>query len=226
MPQPLGCSNNGPNVGIMGTPVIDVKARLLFVVAYVNLTPSGSTPTPGYQLHRLNLLTLQDTVPPVTITASHTLGDGSLYTFNAAYQRQRPGLLELNLPTGKVVYAGFGSFCDFDAQYSRGWVLGWHAPALNPLPANQLNDTQTTDPNVNPPFFLTSVWMSGFGIASDGTSLYFATGNSDCNWTVSGNRAPQNDMDWHDSYPGERGSALERPCSGRRFHAVRVTKYI
>src|SRR5271165_496586 len=184
MPQPLGCSNNGPNVGITGTPVIDVKARLLFVVAYVNLTPSGSTPTPGYQLHRLNLLTLQDTVPPITITASHTLGDGSLYTFNAAYQRQRPGLLELDLPTGKVVYAGFGSFCDYDAQYSRGWVLGWHAPALKALPANQLNDTQTTDPNIDPPFFLTSVWMSGFGIASDGTSLYFATGNSDCNYTA------------------------------------------
>ncbi len=68
----------------------------MFVVAYVNLTPSSSTPTPGYQLHRLNLLTLQDTVPPVTITASHTLVDGTSYPFNAAYQRQRPGLLELN----------------------------------------------------------------------------------------------------------------------------------
>ena len=198
MPQPLGCINNGPNVGITGTPVIDVKARLLFVVAYVNLTPSGPTPTPGYQLHRLNLLTLQDTVPPVTITASQTLGDGSLYTFNAAYQRQRPGLLELDLPTGKVVYAGFGSFCDYEPQYSRGWVLGWHAPALKPLSANQLNDTQTTEDVVangypdppNPPMFLSSVWMSGFGIASDGTSLYFVTGNSDCNWTVSGNPCP------------------------------------
>jgi hypothetical protein len=180
MPQPLGCTNNGPNVGITGTPVIDVKARLLFVLAYVNLTPASSTPTPGYQFHRLNLLTLEDTVPPVTITASHTLEDGSIYTFNAAYQRQRPALLELN----GVVYAGFGSFCDYDAQYSRGWVLGWSAASLAPLPANQLNDTQTTDPNVDPPFFLASVWMSGFGIASDGTSLYFVTGNSDCNGTV------------------------------------------
>jgi hypothetical protein len=38
--------------------------------------------------------------------------------------------------------------------------------------------------------FLTSVWMSGFGIASDGTSLYFSTGNSDCNWTVQGKPCP------------------------------------
>ena len=113
---------------------------------------------------------------PVTITAYHTLVDGTSFSFSAQYQRQRPGLLEFN----GVVYAGFGSFCDFDAQYSRGWVLGWYASSLAALPANQLNDSQTTDPNVDPPFFLTSVWMSGFGIASDGTDLYFATGNSDC----------------------------------------------
>jgi hypothetical protein len=182
VPEQLGCGNNGPNLGILGTPIIDVNTNLLFVVAYANLTLSG----PTYQLHRLNLLTLQDTLPPVTITASHTLVDGSTYTFNAAYQRQRPGLLELN----GVVYAAFGSFCDFDSQYSRGWVLGWDASSLAPLRANQLNDTQTTDPNGSVPMFLTSVWMSGFGIASDGTDLYFSTGNSDCNWTVSGNPCP------------------------------------
>jgi PQQ enzyme repeat len=191
VPERLGCTNNGPNLGINGTPVIDVNANRLFVVAYVNLTPSGSNPTPGYQLHALNLSTLHDALSPVTITASHTLVDGTSYAFNAPYQRQRPGLLELN----GVVYAGFGSFCDYDSQYSRGWVLGWYANSLAPLPGNQLNDTQTTDPNGSTPMFLTSVWMSGFGIASDGTpstpgSLYLSTGNSDCNWTVSGNPCP------------------------------------
>jgi hypothetical protein len=192
----LGCRNNGPHLGITGTPVVDLNRNLLFVIAYVNLTPSSSTPTPSYQLHALNLLTLQDTpnVSPVTIAASHTLTDGSTYAFNAAYQRQRPGLLELN----GVVYAGFGSFCDYDSQYSRGWVLGWNASSLQPFPANQLNDTQTTDPNVSPPMFLTSVWMSGFGIASDGTDLYFATGNSDCNWTVSGDPCPSSTT-WTDN---------------------------
>jgi hypothetical protein len=196
VPVRLGCRNNGPHLGITGTPVVDLNRNLLFVIAYVNLTPSSSTPTPSYQLHALNLLTLQDTpnVSPVTIAASHTLTDGSTYAFNAAYQRQRPGLLELN----GVVYAGFGSFCDYDSQYSRGWVFGWNASSLQPFPANQLNDTQTTDPNVSPPMFLTSVWMSGFGIASDGTDLYFATGNSDCNWTVSGDPCPSSTT-WTDN---------------------------
>ena len=191
VPSPLGCVNNGPNVGITGTPVIDVKANRLFVIAYVNLTPSSSSPTPGYQLHALNLSTLKDALPPVTITAFHTLVDGSSYTFSAAYQRQRPGLLELN----GTVYAGFGSFCDYAGQFSRGWVLGWEASNLRPLRANRLNDTQPSDPNGGPPdgswqMFLSSVWMSGYGIASDGTYLYFSTGNSDCNWMLPGPPCP------------------------------------
>ena len=60
------------------------------VMAYINgLTPS-------YQLHALNLTTLADEVPPVTVAASQKLTDGSTFTFDATYQRQRPGLLHLN----------------------------------------------------------------------------------------------------------------------------------
>jgi hypothetical protein len=108
---------------------------------------------------------------PVTVSASHKLTDGSTFTFNAKYQRQRPALLELN---GNI-YAGFGSFCDFQANNSRSWLLGWHATTLIPLPTNQLNDTQATSPTS---FFLSSIWMSGYGISGTGTELYFATGNS------------------------------------------------
>ena len=168
-----GCNNNGPNIGITSTPVIDLTSQTLYVIAYVNL--SG---VPVYRLHALSLSTLADKAgSPVTVSASHTLTDGSTLTFNARYQRQRPALLELN---GNV-YAGFGSFCDFNFDQSRGWLLGWNASTLAPLAANQLNDTQAVEIGINPPFFfLSSIWMSGFGIASDGTDLYFATGNSDC----------------------------------------------
>lgn len=187
VPWPLGCTNNGPNVGINGTPVIDLTRGTLYVIAYVNLSGDPENPNPAYQLHALNLSTLADKArSPVTIAASHALTDGSTYSFNATYQRQRPGLLEL---AGKV-YAGFGSFCTYAADRSRGWLLGWNAMTLAPLWTNQLNDTQATDPGVNPPFFLSSIWMSGFGIAGQGTDLYFATGNSDCNYFVSPEQCP------------------------------------
>jgi hypothetical protein len=173
VPTPLSCNNNGPNVGITSTPVIDLSTNTLYAMAYVN----GSSPM--YQLHALNLDTLADlTGSPVTVAASHTLTNGSTFTFNAQYERQRTALLEMN---GNI-YAGFGGFCDFAANVSRGWVLGWNASTLAPLPANQLNDTQATSPTS---FFLSSVWMSGYGLAGDGTKLYFATGNSDCNYFVS-----------------------------------------
>jgi hypothetical protein len=165
---PLSCGNNGVNVGINGTPVIDLDLGEMFVISYVNgLSPS-------YQLHALNLTTLADQVPPVTVAATQALTDGSTFAFDATYQRQRPALLESN----GVIYAGFGSYCDYDANVSRGWVLGWRASNLAPLAHAELNDTQATSQS---DFFLSSVWMSGSGPASAGGTIFFSTGNSDCN---------------------------------------------
>jgi hypothetical protein len=84
----LHCNFNGPNVGINGTPVIDLNSQTLYVIAYVN----GSPPT--YQLHALNLTTLMDRWnSPLTVGASHKLTNGSAYSFDATYERQRPGLV-------------------------------------------------------------------------------------------------------------------------------------
>jgi hypothetical protein len=177
VPRPLNCGNNGPNVGINGTPVIDWASQTLFVIAYVNV--NGATPT--YFLHALNLVTLVDRVSPLKVAASHTLTNGSAFTFNATNQRQRAGLLFAN---GKV-YAAFTSFCDFHAspsnptgQPSRGWLLGWtwNGTTLTALP-NQLDDRQSSSATN---YFLDTIWMSGAGPASDESgNLIFSTGNSD-----------------------------------------------
>jgi hypothetical protein len=86
-----------------------------------------------------------------------------------------------------IIYAGFGSFCDFSASQSRGWVLGWKAATLAPLVHAELNDSQATSPTS---FFLSSVWMSGFGVAGADGHLFFSTGNSDCNFYVSPEACP------------------------------------
>jgi hypothetical protein len=173
----------GDSWGIRGTPVIDPVSQTLFVIALVNLTPTSSTVTPAYQLHALSLTTLTEKAgSPVTITASHTLTDGSTYSFAALYTRHRPGLL---LQNGNV-YAGFGSNADYNSDLSRGWLLGWNETTLAPL-VNHLTDTETAsaDAPISPPDFLTAIWMSGYGVAGDGTAttagdVYFSTGNSDC----------------------------------------------
>ena len=166
VPLPLGCANSGPNGGILSTPVIDLAANALYVVAYT--LQSGN---PTYQLFALYLNDLTDKIAPVTVAASHTLSDGTtIFNFSAQYAHQRPGLL---LSSGNI-YAGFGSFCDFNHSLSRGWLLGWQASTLAPLAANTLNDTFATGG-----FYLSSIWMSGYGIAAaPNGEVYFSTGNS------------------------------------------------
>jgi hypothetical protein len=170
---PLGCNNNGPNVGINSTPVIDLTSNLLYVMVYMQ-----SSTGPAYQLHALSLGSLTDTVTPVTVAASHTLNNGSTFDFNATYQRQRPGLVL----TGGYVYAGFGSFCDFAANLSRGWLLGWSTGTLTPLANNEMIDIQASDPDS---FFLSSIWMSGYAPSVDDSgNILFVTGNSDYSGTT------------------------------------------
>jgi len=170
---PLGCNNNGPNVGITSTPVIDTSNNTLYLIAYTQ-----DSTGPAYRLHALDLGSLADTMTPQLVSATHMLSDGTTFDFNATYQRQRPALLEAN---GNI-YAGFGSFCDFDANVSRGWLLGWNASTLAPLSTNQVFNTLANSPDS---FFLSSIWMSGYGPAADDEgNILFVTGNSDYSGTT------------------------------------------
>jgi len=165
---PGQCGNNSASVGINGTPVIDSAAGILYVIAY-----TYTNKRPIYYLHALKIDTLTDSVPAVVISASAKLANNTTYKFNPAANRQRAGLL---LANGNV-YAGFASFCDINANLSRGWVLGWQAGSLTPLAANELTDKSALDQDR---FYLSSVWMSGSGIAASASGdLYFVTGNSD-----------------------------------------------
>ena len=174
---PGQCNNNGSNVGINSTPVINVSAKLLYVIAYTYNSASSSE---EFTLHALNLTTLADNVTPVVVSATHTLSDGKTeYNFTAGSSRQRPALLEVN---GNI-YAGFGSFCDINANISRGWMLAWNATTLAPITQKQLNN-QVLSVNSPNDFFLTSIWMSGYGPSSGGSNVYFVTGNSDPSGTT------------------------------------------
>jgi len=167
------CIKQSRNIGITSTPVIDPVAKLMYAIVYTQ-TSGG----PAYYIHAVNLGSLTDEVAPVPITATHTLSDGTTDTFNATVQRQRPGLV---LANGNV-YAGFGSFCDEVPSESRGWVLGWQTGTLTPLAGNQITDSEATSPNT---YFLSSVWMAGYGLAADdGGNILFATGNSDPSGTT------------------------------------------
>jgi hypothetical protein len=163
---PSPCSHGA---GIYSTPTIDLSSRTLFVLSGT-ISASGA---PEFKLHALKLETLADQAgSPVIVKATRTLEDGSQYDFNAAYQLQRPALLDSD---GRI-YAGFGSFNDC-GHNSRGWVLGWEKSSLHPLAAKELPNRKP-QAGVNR-LFLASIWMSGYGLAADeNDNVYFTTGNT------------------------------------------------
>jgi outer membrane protein assembly factor BamB len=133
---PGQCNNNSGNVGINSTPVIDPASSTMYVMVY-----SYENGAPIYRLHALDLTTLSDKVPAAVVSASAKLSRGGVYNFNPSVSRQRSGLLLA--PNGNI-YAGFASFCDINANLSRGWLLGWQPGSgkLTPLAANHLDDQQ------------------------------------------------------------------------------------
>ncbi|MBV9571926.1 MAG: hypothetical protein JO056_11865 [Alphaproteobacteria bacterium] len=165
---PNQCTNNGPNLGITSTPAFVPFTGRMYLITY---TYPNFKPT--YQIHKVDMVSLDDDIKPVTITGSAKLSDGSTYRFDPTVSRQRPALLA----SGDTVYAGFGSFCDAASDRSRGWMLGFSVDDLKPSTGNELLNSRARSPNN---FFLTAVWMSGAGPAAslDG-HVYFVTGNSD-----------------------------------------------
>src|ERR1017187_2886732 len=191
--KPLGCHIYNPDVGINSTPVIDLSSNTLYAVIYTQQSTA-----PAYFVHALDLGSLTDKVTPQLVTGSHTLTDGTTDSFNATYHRQRPALLLVN---GNV-YAAFGSFCDKAPNLSRGWLLGWQTGTLAPLGGNQLTDTQATSPE---DYFLSAIWMSGYGPAADdsGNILF-----------VQQLRSFRNHLRWCNQHSGERGEGVVRSDHG------------
>ena len=154
-PVPLsvfGCGNIDP-LGITGTPVIDEASGTLFLDAMVADT--------GGPRHRIFALSLKDGAPlpgwPVDVAdVLRTKGE----SFDSRVQNQRGALTILN-GTLYVPYGGFYGDC---GDY-HGWVVG--VPLADP---QRVAAWRTRGRGGG-------IWAPG-GIASDGVSLYVATGNT------------------------------------------------
>jgi hypothetical protein len=163
--------------GTKSTPVIDPVSGTLYVMTHTaNGVPNGPQ---IHTLHALNVGTLTESVAPFIISYNtfHTLTDSTIYQLDDPVMCQKSALLLV----GGNIYAGFGGQEYFSGSpptitaIGRGWLLGWTASTLAPL-APLLTDQEATSTNN---YFLSSIWMAGSGTASDGTNLYFSTGNSD-----------------------------------------------
>jgi uncharacterized protein YjdB len=163
-----------PDVGIVGTPVIDPLTNILYVVTKTKtIGTNGRPPGDCHQyLHALNLADGSETSSgPVEITPSLTVpgtGDGSNGTsvpFDPFHELQRPGLVLVN----GTVYVSWGSVGDQKPWH--GWMMGFDKSNLANIPLLY---------NAAPNGEGAGIWMSGGAPAVDsGNNLYVITGNGD-----------------------------------------------
>jgi len=176
----VGCSDLTPNIGITSTPVYDPATGYIYLVAKVNDgVANGSVDAlhPHYYMHAVNPATGAEKPGfPVTI-GGHPSNDPAA-TLDPAYQGQRPGLLLL----GGVVYAGFGSVCDYGTF--RGFIAGVSTSGVQ----TTLWSDETGSANNG-----AGIWAAGGGLTSDGPGqIIVTTGNGVSPAVGSGKSPPGN----------------------------------
>jgi hypothetical protein len=153
VPGSVARSSMNP-VGIVGTPVIDVDAKVMYVVAF-SLEQNGTAMI--HRLHALDITTGAE-IPgsPVVI---------SFPGFVDSQQMQRAALL---LANGRV-YVSFGGIGD-RAPY-QGWIFAYQEDTLALL--NVFSGNSYTDATGGG-----GIWMSGMGPSADGDgNIFLSTGN-------------------------------------------------
>jgi hypothetical protein len=153
----FACGNIDPS-GITGTPVIDLGVRAIFFQTDVF---AG-----GMVKHLIHSLSIDDGAVragwPIDVTAI-------VPDFGSRQQGQRGGLLVL----GDKVYVPFGGRAGDCTPY-RGYVIG--LPLTNPtVGAAVVFQTKAQDASGGGA--AAGIWAPP-GLSSDGTSIYFATGNT------------------------------------------------
>jgi hypothetical protein len=156
----LGCGQISPEIGITATPVIDPNTGIMYVVDQFKQVV-GTTTTYHQQLHALDVTTGDDVIDPVEIQASVINDSGHTVTFNPRYYKERAALTLVN----GVLYTAWASHCDITP--SNGWVIGYDPSSLQ----------QVSVFNTSPNGSLDTIWQGNGGLASDGSALYFETGN-------------------------------------------------
>ena len=147
--------------GITATPVVDSTTGIVYFTdkQYV----SGNSGPSQYWLNAIDPQTGAEE-PNFPVLYQGPADNDPTQSFNAYYQDQRPGLLLL----GGVVYAAFGSTCDYGTY--EGWVIGVSTSgSITTRWSDEAGQGQTAQGGI---------WQSGSGIMSDGAgSMVVVTSN-------------------------------------------------
>ncbi len=171
----VGSDDIYPEIGIIGTPVIDRASGTLYVVSKVRGTDKSGNATYTHQLHALDIGSGAEKLGgPVVIKGSvKGTGDGNdgagKVPFNSKIQNNRSALL---LVGGQVVivWASHG-----DQGPYHGWVTSYDATTLKQKYIFNISPNGVTN---GYPLAAGGIWMGGAGPAADTAgNVFFVTGN-------------------------------------------------
>jgi hypothetical protein len=153
------CGQVAPAIGITSTPVIDRSVGpngTIFLVA-MSKDSGGAY---HQRLHALDLTTLADRVPAITIQAtapgSSANGSGGTLTFAPGDYKERGALLAVN---GQI-YTVWASHCDDDPY--NGWIIAYDEATMTP----------SATLNYTPNGTRGAIW-SVAGLAADGSGMIY-----------------------------------------------------
>jgi hypothetical protein len=166
----VGSSDIYPDIGILGTPVIDPSSKVIYLVTKTKTTGG----TYHQRLHALSLATgAEQSNSPVEISSAAisvagNCDGGSTVSFNPLTENQRPGLALVN----GVVYVSWASHGDTDPYH--GWIVGYSESGLGVT--GIFNSSPNTAEGLG--YCRGGIWMSGGAPAADASNnLYVITGN-------------------------------------------------
>ncbi len=174
-PGDIGCGDIQPAIGTTSTPVIDTTTNTVYLTH--KTYASGISGAAAWYMDALDVANGNEK-PGFPVLLSGNADNASGVSFAPMTQQQRPGLLLMN----GVVYAGFGSHCDYTPF--RGWVFG--VSTAGAIKARWTDNVAGVDG--------AGIWQSGAGLTSDAPgSILLASGNGESPTTPTpGNTPPGN----------------------------------
>ena len=174
------CTQVTPEIGITSTPVIDRSRGSNGVIYAVAMSKDGNGAY-HQRLHALDLATGAEVLGAPTEIAATFPGNGTgsangVMVFAPGQYTERQALTLV----GGNLYLAWTSHCDQGAY--NGWVMAYSAGTL----------AQTSVLNLTPNGSEGSIWMSGAGMASDGSALYLLDANGSFDTTLNSSGFPAN----------------------------------
>lgn len=173
------CSQVTPEIGITSTPVIN-RSQGPNGTIYLVAMSKDSSGNYHQRVHALDLALGTEVLGgPVDVQATFpgtgANSNGTNVVFDPGQYVERASLLLLN----GTIYTGWSSHCDISPY--TGWVIAYNGSTL----------ARTSVLNLTPNGSDGSIWMSGAGLASDGSgNIYFLAANGTFDTTINSTGFP------------------------------------